>query len=83
MLMKEEQMENDDWFDLSDEEVTTFKKKINLWLKNVDEDQRLSARSERHHSKGSSKKSVKFNKSIIMQIKWFRNKDTRGKGKTR
>ena len=32
-------MENGDWFDLVDEEVFAFKRKINLWLKNVTEDQ--------------------------------------------
>ena len=30
MLSEEEQMENDDWFDFVDEEVFTFKSKINL-----------------------------------------------------
>ena len=60
-LSEKQQMENDDWFDLSDEEVFAFKKKINLWLKNVEEDQRSCARSERSHSKGSSEKSVKSN----------------------
>ena len=39
MLSEEEQMENGDWFDLVDEEVFAFKRKINLWLKNVTEDQ--------------------------------------------
>ena len=61
MLSEEEQMENNDWFDLVDEEVFAFKRKINLWLKNVEEDQRSCARSERSHSKGSAKKSVKSN----------------------
>ena len=32
-----------------------------MWLKNVKEDQRLCARSERSHSKGSSKERVKSN----------------------
>ena len=59
MLNEEEQMENGDWFDLVDEEIFAFKRKINFWLKNVD--QRSCARSERSHSKGSSKKSVKSN----------------------
>ena len=61
MLSEEEQMENNDWFDLVDEEVFAFKRKINFWLKNVEEDQRSCARSERSHSKGSAKKSVKSN----------------------
>ena len=60
-LSKEQQMENKDWFDLNDEEVFAFKRKINLWLKNVEKDQRSCTRSERSHSKGSSKKSVKSN----------------------
>ena len=29
-LSKEQQMENKDWFDLNDEEVFAFKRKINL-----------------------------------------------------
>ena len=53
-------MENDDWIDLVDEEVFAFNRKINFWLKNFQEDQSC-ARSERSHSKGSSKKSVKSN----------------------
>ena len=57
IVSEEDQMENDEWFDLVDEEVFAFKRKINLWLKNVEEDQR----SERTHFKGSSKKSVKSN----------------------
>ena len=61
MLREEEEMENNDWFDFFDEEVFTFKRKINLWLKNVEEDQRLCARSERSHSKRSFQKSVKSN----------------------
>ena len=61
MLSEEEQMENDDWFDFVDEEVFTFKSKINLWLKKVKEDQRSCVRSEGSHSKESSKKSVKSN----------------------
>ena len=61
MLREEEEVENDDWFDFVDEEVFTFKRKINLWLKNVEEDQRSCARSERSHSKRSFKKSVKSN----------------------
>ena len=61
MLCEEEQMENDDWFDFVDEEAFAFKRKINLWLKKVKEDQRLCARSEGSHSKGSFKKSVKSN----------------------
>ena len=61
ILSEEEQMENDNWFDLVDEGVFAFKRKINLWLKDVKEDQRSCARSERSHSKGSSKKSVKSN----------------------
>ena len=32
-LSEKQQMENDDWFDLSDEEVFAFKKKINLGLR--------------------------------------------------
>ena len=55
MLSEEEQMENEDWFDLVDEEFFAFKRKIKLWLKNVEEDQRSCARSERVHCKGSSK----------------------------
>ena len=61
MLSEEEQMENDDWFDFVEEEVFAFKRKINLWLKNVEEDQKLCARSERSHSKRSFKKIVKSN----------------------
>ena len=61
MLSEEEQMENYDWFYLVDEEVFAFKREINLCLKNVEEDQRSCARSERSNSKGSSKKSVKSN----------------------
>ena len=61
ILSKEKQMENDDSFDLTDEEVFAFKRKINLWLKKFKEDQRLCARSEGSHSKESSKKSVKSN----------------------
>ena len=56
MLSVEEQMENGDWFDFVDEEVFTFKRKINLWLKNAEEDERSRAKSERSHSKGSCKK---------------------------
>ena len=40
MLSEEEQMENEDWFDLLDEEFFAFKRKIKLWLKNIEEDQR-------------------------------------------
>ena len=54
-------MENDEWFDLVNEGVFNFKRKIDLWLKNVKEDQRSCANSERSHSKGSSKKIVKSN----------------------
>ena len=61
MLSEEEQMETGDWFDLVDEEVFAFKRKINLWLNKVEEDQRSCARSEGSHSKGSPKKSVKSN----------------------
>ena len=61
MLNEEEQMETGDWFGVVDEEVFTFKRKINLWLKKVEEDQRSCARSEGSHSKGSPKKSVKSN----------------------
>ena len=61
MLSKEEQIENDDWFDHGDEELFAFKRKINLWLKNIKEDQRPYARSERSHSKESSQKSIKSN----------------------
>ena len=61
MLSEEKQMDNDYWFDLVDEKIFAFKRKINLCLKNVMEHQRSCARSERSHSKGSSKKSVKSN----------------------
>ena len=61
MLSEEEQMENDDWFDLVDEEVIPFKRKVNLWLKKVKEDQRSCTISEGSHSNGSFKKSVKSN----------------------
>ena len=61
VLSEEGQMENDDWFNLVDQEAFAFKRKINLWLKKVEEDQRSYARSEGTHSKGSSKKSVKSN----------------------
>ena len=64
MLSEEEQMKNDDWFDLVDEEVFAFNRKVNLWLKNFKEDQKSCARSE-SHSKGSSKKSVKPNMTKI------------------
>ena len=40
MLSEEEQTENDDWFHLFDEEVFVFKRKVNLWLKNVEQKQR-------------------------------------------
>ena len=59
-LHEKEQMENDEWIDLTDEEVFAFNRKITFWLKNVQEDQSCT-RSERSHSKGSSKKSVKSN----------------------
>ena len=59
MLSEEEQVENDNWFDLVDEEVFAFQRKINFWLKKFKKDQRSYARSEESHSKGSSKKSVK------------------------
>ena len=65
-LKEEEQMENDDWFDLVDEEVFAFKRKINFWLKKVEEDRRSSARSEGSHSKASSKKSVRSNMTKIL-----------------
>ena len=61
MLKEEEQMENDDWFDFVDEDVFPFKRKINLWLKKVEEDQISSERSKGSHSKRSSKKNVKSN----------------------
>ena len=61
MLSEEEQMENDDWFHLFDEEVFVFKRKVNLWLKNVEQKQRSCISSERSHSKVSSKKCVKSN----------------------
>ena len=44
MLSEKEQKENDDSFDLVDEEVFTFKRKINLWLKKIEEDQRSNGR---------------------------------------
>ena len=44
MLSEKEQKENDDSFDLVDEEVFTFKRKINLWLKKIKEDQRSNGR---------------------------------------
>ena len=56
MLSEEEQMENEDWFDLVDEEFFAFKRKIKLWLKNVEEDQRSCPRSERAHSKNHLRK---------------------------
>ena len=61
MLSNEEQMENDDSFNLVDEEVFAFKRKIKLYLKDVVEDQISCTRSERSHSKGSAKKRVKSN----------------------
>ena len=47
LLSEEEHVENDDWFDLVYEEVFAFKRKINLWLKNFEKDQRSCARSEK------------------------------------
>ena len=59
MLSEKAQMETDDWFDLVDEEVFAFKRKVNLWLKKVKEDPRSCAKTEGSYSKGSSKKSLK------------------------
>ena len=53
MISEQKKMENGDWFNLADEEVFAFKRKINLWLENADEDQRSCTISERIHSKGS------------------------------
>ena len=62
MLSEEEQMENDNWFDLVDEEVFAFKRKTNLWVKkNLEEDQRSCVKSERSHFRGLYKKRVKYN----------------------
>ena len=63
MSSEEEQVESDEWFDLVDEKVFAFKRKINLWLNNVEEDQRSCAGSERTHFKGSSRKSFKSSKT--------------------
>ena len=51
MLSEKEQIKNDDWFNLVDEEVLALKREMNLWLKNVEEHQRSCASSERSHSK--------------------------------
>ena len=51
MLSEKEQIKNDDWFNLVDEEVVALKREMNLWLKNVEEHQRSCASSERSHSK--------------------------------
>ena len=61
MLSEEQQIENDDLLDLVDKEAFVFKRKINLWLKTVEEDQKSCTSSERSHSKKSSNKCINYN----------------------
>ena len=51
MLSQEEQLKNGDWFDLVYEEIFAFKRTINVWLINAEEDQRSCAKFGRIHSK--------------------------------
>ena len=62
MLDAEEQIKNDEWVELLDEEVFNFKRGINIWLKNAEEDQSLKA-SSKFAEKISSKKSIKSSSS--------------------
>ena len=58
LLGEEDRAESNEWLDMVDEQIFTFKRKINRWLKCTEEEQQRYAMSEKSRSsKGSSSKS--------------------------
>ena len=58
LLGEEDRAESNEWLDMVDEQIFTFKRKIHRWLKCAEEEQQRYAMSEKSRSsKGSSSKS--------------------------
>ena len=56
--MRRDQVGSDEWLDIVDEQIFTFKRKVHRWLKCAEEEQQRYAMSEKSQSsKGSSSKS--------------------------
>ena len=58
LLWEEDQVGSDEWLDIVDEQIFTFKRKVHRWLKCAEEEQERYAMSEKsQYSKRSSSKS--------------------------
>ena len=58
LLGEEDKVESDEWLDMVDEQIFTFKRKVHRWFRCAEEEQQIYAMSEKSRlSKGSSSKS--------------------------
>ena len=58
LLGEEDKAESDEWLDIVDEQILTFKRKVHRWLRCAEEEQQICPMSEKSRSsKGSSSKS--------------------------
>ena len=83
LLGEEDRAESDEWLDMVDEQIFTFKRKIHRWLKCAEAEQQRYAMSEKNRSsKGSSNKSSRHSSKSNASRKSSRSSKS-GDSKTR
>ena len=83
LLGEEDRAESNEWLDMVDEQIFTFKRKIHRWLKCAEAEQQRYAMSEKNRSsKGSSNKSSRHSSKSNASRKSSRSSKS-GDSKTR
>ena len=83
LLGEEDRAESDEWLDMGDEQIFTFKRKIHRWLKCAEAEQQRYAMSEKSpSSKGSSSKNSRHSSKSDASRKSSRSSKSGG-SKTR
>ena len=83
LLGEEDEIERDEWLDMVDEQIFTFKGKVHRWLRCAEEEQQICAMSEKGRlSKGSLSKSSHRSSKLSASRKSSRTSKS-GDSKTR
>ena len=77
--VEEEKIENDEWIDMMDKQIFNFKRRVQTWLKNAEED-RISLQSNKSHSlRESSVKTRSSSRSNVSKKSSCTNKSANSK----